>query len=148
VVKWRRAGWRVTMVAGLIAGFTVFSPLIAAADEDGRIPSGAVITLGGVPDHRRDCSRGRGHRCDDGGVLQEARVGIGTSRGTDQALSDNEQHVAQVGDSRPLVLPNTGGGPVDDENTIPFVPMGAGLAALGAAGFLGFRRSGKRVRGS
>jgi hypothetical protein len=133
-----------TMVVGCVAAFAALSPLAAAADDDHHpCPSGAVIELGGVSNH----GRGRGHRCDDGGVLEEARVGSGLSANADRSFDENGQQIAQAGDARPLVLPNTGGGPVEDQNTAPFVAALAGVIVVGTSGYLGLRRSGKQVRG-
>lgn len=143
VVKRRGAGWRITIVAGCVAGFSAFSPVTVAADKDRPCPSGAVIELGGVSNH----GRGRGHRCDDGGVLQEARVGVVTNSDTDQALDENGQQIAQAGAARPLVLPNTGGGPVDDQNMFPLLGAFAGVIAVGTGGYLRVRRSRNRVKG-
>jgi hypothetical protein len=142
-VKWHKAGWRMTLVAGCVAGVAALSPLIAAADEDPPLPSGAVIALGGVSIH--DPGRGRGHG--PGGVgLEEASLASRISGDADQVGDEASLGIARVGESRPLVLPNTGGGPVDDENTIPFLPIFAAVLAAGTGGYLGLRRSARRIR--
>jgi hypothetical protein len=95
-----------TLAAGCVAVFAAISPLIAAADEDRSCPSGAVIELGGVSNH----GRGRGQRCNGDDVSFAGASGQFDSDTDDDALS-----LDPTFDARPLVLPDTGGGPVDDQ---------------------------------
>ena len=126
MVKRHIAGWRTTLVAGCVAAFAAMSPLIAAADQRPPCASGAVRELGGVSSH----GQGRGHHC-GGDDISFAALG---------GQADDDLSIAQVGEARPLVLPNTGGGPVDDQN--PALPLAvvATAMALGAGGYLGGRR--------
>lgn len=135
-MKRHTAGWRITLAAGCIAAFAAMSPLIAAADEDRPCPSGAVIALGGV-------SNGHGHRrptplC-DGEDVSFAGISGQLDGDTDQQPDDGLS-IAQAGEARPLVLPNTGGGPVEDQDPGTILTMFVSAMALGTGGYFGVRR--------